>query len=111
MSAAPEQPFQIEFIDERERELFAETQLAESFRVFLASEVGSYLHGCAKQEVEICKEELLALVVPGALTPEQIQQQIGPIQVRAWCATNLLKWCDDVFQAGETAAGELQEEY
>ena len=50
---------QIEFVDERERAFFAQAQMGEQVRAFLASPVGRYLHGRAKQDLESVKDELL----------------------------------------------------
>jgi hypothetical protein len=102
MSAAPE----IEFISDRERELFAEAHLGETARGFLLSDTGRYLHGRAQEELDKCKEEMLKL------DPESqvFEASFRTIQARAWCADHFIKWCTDVISEGDAAYVALGEE-
>ncbi|HTS55217.1 MAG TPA: hypothetical protein VMH26_18260, partial [Burkholderiales bacterium] len=51
----------VEFVDERERELFGAAVLAEDVRTFLRSHVGRYLHHRAKLEIEQAQVDALTV--------------------------------------------------
>lgn len=94
----------IEFIDEQEREYFAQAQLAEQTRAFLLSPVGRYLHGRAKQELEELKEKLLEL---DPYDPEG-RKEMAQLQRDAYGARNFIRWCTELINEGDAAAAQLE---
>jgi hypothetical protein len=79
-------PTQLEFVNEQEQQYFAEAVLGEETRQFLQSSVGRYLHGCAKQEYDQCRDKMWDL---DPYTPEgkreflQLKRQAIPPPKRA----------------------------
>ena len=95
----------IEFVDSRERELFAAAKLGEDVRKFLRSDVGRYIHGKAKIDLEDAKEQLLncnLLTFWGRRKARQLQQ-------KAEVARSVLRYCVDAINDGELAFQELSE--
>lgn len=97
----------MEFISDRERVLFAEARLGEAVRDFLASEVGSYLHGVATQEYEEAKSELMELDPDLSL---DYSKEVAKIRSKAWNAEHFMSWLADLIQQGDNSYNLLQEE-
>lgn len=97
----------VEFIDAQEREYFEEARLAIEFKHFLNSEVGRFLHGRAKIDVEEAKEKILEL---NPLDTED-QKKILQAQKDAACGTAFMRWCAEAIQNGLNAEQQLKNEY
>lgn len=104
MAADPTQLKGIEFINDAERQYFAEAVVGEEIRAFLVSEAGRYLHGCAKQEFERCQTEVFDF---DPFTPEG-KKRYQKLKADAWAAQHFMKWCVDALQRGDNAATMLQ---
>ena len=98
----------VEFVDEREREIFARADLGESVRAFLQSDTGRYLHGRCKIMFEQAKEDSLEVDterwwgIPGRRKLRKIQQQ-------AEIARTVMKFLADAIIDGDHATTELNE--
>lgn len=99
----PELINRLEFVDAKEREYFSQAQLGQQTRDFLISPVGRYLHGRAKEELDICKDEILEC------NPHSLfgRRKIAKIQRRANHASSFIRWCTDAIQEGDFAYQEL----
>ena len=95
----------VHFINEQEREYFAEAHLGEQVRSFLVSPTGRYLHGRAKQVVADGKDQL-ALLDPtteeGVVSWKTIKQDMSN-------AESFMAWCADAIVNGDNAANQLEE--
>jgi hypothetical protein len=96
---------QIHFVDKREREYFHQAKLGQDTIDFLRSDVGKYLHGCAKQEIEILRDEL------EKVNPDSIwgRRKLRRLQKKAEAARFFMTWCAEAIQVGEVAYRELDE--
>jgi hypothetical protein len=95
----------VEFINEQEREYFAEAHLGEQVRDFLVSPVGRYLHGRAKQTISECKDKLADLdpTVKGGIAQwKAIKQDMANAEA-------FMKWCAEAIVNGDNAARQLEE--
>lgn len=98
----------IDFVDERERLLFARAYLGDEVRSFLGSEVGRYLHGRAKRQLEQAKEDSLSVDterwwgIPGRRKLRKIQQQAN-------LAKMFMSYMADAIIDGNHATTELDE--
>ena len=95
---------EIEFADDRERELFARVLLREEVMTFLRSPAGRYLHGRAKLDLEAAKEDLLDCNPFTWWGRRKIQR----IQHRADVAQSVLRYCVDAINDGNVAEKELE---
>lgn len=95
----------IEFIDEKERELFARGALGQQVLDFLASPVGRYLHGRAQAEVEQAQVDALEVNADSFFGRRKLKK----LQHRAGVARSIMRWCADAIQDGEIAYQELRE--
>lgn len=95
----------IDFVDQREQQYFAQAKIGNDVYDFLHSPVGRYLHGCAKQEVEALRDEL------EKCNPDSIwgRRKIRRLQVKAEAARNFMTWCAEAIQVGEHAYAQLEE--
>jgi hypothetical protein len=95
----------IQFIDNAERDYFAQAKLAEDTKDFLVSSVGRYLHGCAKQEVEQYRDAL------EQCNPDSVfgKRKIRRLQRKAESARYFMTWCAEAIQVGEMAYQQLEE--
>lgn len=101
---------QIDFVDDRERTLFARAQLGYQVRAFLVAPAGRYLHGRAKQELEDVKNELIELGCPGFFSWYK-RRKWRELHFRAEVARNFIKWCADALTEGIQAENQLDDEY
>lgn len=95
----------VEFINEQEREYFAEAHLGEQVRSFLVGPTGRFLHGRAKQVVDDCKDRLSNLdpTVKGGIAEwKAIKQEMAN-------AESFMQWCAEAIVNGDNAAAQLEE--
>ena len=97
-------PTQLEFVNEQEQQYFAEAVLGEEARQFLQSSVGRYLHGCAKQEYDQCRDKMWDL---DPYTPEG-KREFLQLKRQAQAAAFFLRWCVEAIQRGDQAATMLE---
>ena len=81
-------------------ELWAEAILGKDAEAFLASDIGRYLIGRAKQDEN---EALAGLLDVKATNTEEIQN----LQAKAWRARSFKGWLIGLIEAGRTAEGVL----
>lgn len=84
--------------------LLAEAVLGKDAQEFLASELGRYLIGCAKEEIDEAQEAL------AAVSPWR-RNRIRQLQNQVWRAKSVTKWLAEVINAGKTAEAVLQDTY
>ncbi len=94
----------IEFVDEGERLHFAHAHLGNNVRTFLASQVGRYLHGRAKLELEEARDAILDCNPNSFLG----RRKINKIQRQAESAKLFIRWCTDAITEGNFAEQELE---
>lgn len=102
--ASPTLPSEIEFVNEQEREYFAEAVLGEEARQFLQSTVGRYLHGCAKQEYDRCRDEMFDC---DPYTPEG-KREWTKLKRNAAASQHFMRWCVEAITRGDQAAAMLE---
>lgn len=90
-------PTQLEFINETERQYFAEAVIGEEIRQFLSSSIGRFLHGCAKAEYDICRDAMFDL---DPYTPEG-KMKYQNLKAKAWSASHFMQWCIEAMQRGD----------
>lgn len=93
----------LQFIDEKERLLFAEAQLGHQVLDFLQSPTGRYLHGRAKAEFEQAQVEALEIDPDSWLGRRKLRK----LRARAEFARHFLKWCVEAINDGEIATQEI----
>lgn len=100
----------MQFIDERERELYARAQLSEDVRAFLQSSTGRYLHGRAKAEIERCQVEALTCDPGFSLFGwGRGRRKLLRLRQEAAVADKFIVWCAEALVDGENAYVELKE--
>ncbi len=96
----------VDFINDQERQYFAEAHLGEIVRDFLVSPVGRYLHGRAKAVVEDGKNRLAEIEDPttikGAGEWKRIKQEMAN-------AESFMQWLAEAMVNGDMAAEQLKE--
>ena len=97
-------PTQLKFINKAEEEFFAEAVIGEETKQFLNSSVGRFLHGCAKQEYDRCRDEMFDTDV---YTPEGKKVYLK-LKADAWAASHFMQWCVETINTGNEAAVMLQ---
>jgi len=102
--ADPTQLPDVEFINDQEREFFAEAVLGEEARQFLQSTMGRYLHGCAQQEYDQCRDKMFEI---DPYTPEGRQEYLR-LKQDAAAALHFMNWCADAINKGNQAATMLE---
>lgn len=90
---------QLEFINETERQYFAEAVIGEEVRQFLQSEVGRLLHGSAKAEYDKCRDKMFEL---DPYTPQGKQEYLK-LKADAWAASQFMRWCAETIVQGNEA--------
>lgn len=99
----------IQFANDRERELFARAQLGENARSFLASNVGRYLHGRAIEDLEAAKAGIMDLD-PLPWWAFRARRQWRAFKLKALVAESFMKYCVDAIQDGDIAYNELKQQ-
>lgn len=97
---------QIEFVNERQRDLFSVARFGETVRGFLVSEVGRFLHGRSKIVMEECKDGMLALNP----NDEDFEKKFRDLKDQAWAAEHFMQWCVDAINDAEMSAQNLDNE-
>jgi hypothetical protein len=95
----------VDFVDEKERELFARTQLGLAAVDFLDTDLGRYLHGRAQKEIEQAQVDSLDCNTRTWWG----RRKHANLQNKALIARNFLKWIVEAIQDGEVAHQELSE--
>ena len=93
----------LEFLNDQERTYFAQARLGEEVIQFLNSNVGKYLHGCAKQEVEELRNAL------EECNPDSIfgRRKIRRLQRKVGAARYFMQWCAEAINQGEFAYHQI----
>jgi hypothetical protein len=100
----------LDFVDERERELFATALLSEKVRQFLLSDpVGRYLHHRAKQQIGQAEIDALTVDPDGWRGWFQAKRKLREIRLRASVAKAFINWLAEAIVDGDNAARELDE--
>lgn len=94
----------INFVDQQERQFFAEAEMGEETIEFLRSPIGRLLHGRARQVVEQAKTDLLDI---NPLTRRGFRK-FKRIQEEALQAKWFMRWCAETIQDGDIAATQLE---
>lgn len=95
--------FEIDFIDEHERQYFEEARLGQDVRQFLNSRPGRYLHGRAKLVLQEAKESAIEV----DLEEEGAKEKLRKLQQDARFAREFMRWCADAIENGEAAETQL----
>lgn len=99
-----------EFIDTKERELFARASLSQNVRDFLESDTGRYLHGRARAEIERCQVEALRCDPGwGWFRWSAGRRKLLQLRHEAGVAQKFVLWCAEAIVDGENAYTELKE--
>lgn len=104
MAADPTQLSHIEFINDQERQYFAEAMVGEEVTGFLNTTTGIYLHGRAKQVYNTCIKEMFDI---DPYTQDG-KREHARIKLEAWCAQRFMQWCADAIIEGQQAAVLLE---
>lgn len=96
----------IEFTDDNERMYFAKAKLGDDVLTFLNTPVGRYLHGCAKQELELLREEMEGIDPDGRLSFFS-RRKLRRLQKKAQAARYFMRWCTEAIMEGEHAFRQL----
>ena len=96
---------QIEFLDDRERLLFAQAQLGDQTIEWMNSPVGQYVRGCAIQEIEDLRDQLEKSNPMSLFGRRKIQR----LQQDAKAARFVLQWLTEAINDGENAYQQLKE--
>lgn len=100
---------EVDFVDEKERELFGEAVLAEDVRTFLRSHpVGQYLHHRAKLQIQQAQVDALG-VDPDGWSWLRSRTKLRKIRIRAEVARTLMAWLSEAIINGDNAAHQLEE--
>jgi len=91
------------FLDEKERLYFERARLGIEVHDFLRSDVGRYLHGRAKLELQEAQAEALEC------NPDSFfgRRKLRKIQRKADCALAFMRYCTDAISDGINAEQEL----
>lgn len=94
----------IDFISDKERELFEEARLGVDLQSFLNQTAGRYLHERARNDLERIRNELQTLnpFEKGGRT------QWEDLQREAWCAEHFLLWCVEAIRNGNESRVNLE---
>lgn len=98
-------PTQLKFINESERQYFAEAVIGEEVRQFLVSSTGRFLHGCAKAEYDRCRDRIFDIDV----YTQEGKQEYMKLKADAWAAAHFMQWCAEAMHNGDTAAVMLEQ--
>ena len=94
----------IEFVNEQERQYFAEAMVGEEVTAFLNGTTGMYLHGRAKQ---VYQESIKEMFDIDPYTPEG-KRAHARIKKEAWCAEHFMRWCAEAIIEGQQAGIQLE---
>ena len=97
----------IDFVDEREHELYVTAKLGEDVRAFLRTPVGSYIHERAKIQIKQAETDALE-VDPDSWSWFRSRNKLRQIRHRAAVARSVYDWLADAILEGDVAAEELE---
>ena len=89
--------------------ILATEQLGTQAKSFLESDLGKYIDGCSKQDIEAAKDELLALdpyIFPDL---QLLQNAISSIQQKARVANSIREYLAEAITNGAQATHQLEE--
>lgn len=94
----------LDFVNEQEKQYFAQAQLGEQARSFLASPVGRYLHGRAKLDFDQAKDELVGC------NPDSFfgRRKFRRLQRDAELASRFMRYLSDALVEADHAGRELE---
>ena len=95
----------VSFVNEQERQYFAEAHLGEQVREFLTSPVGRYLHGRAKADMEEGKNKLAEIdprTSEGIAAWKEVKQEMAHAEM-------FIRYCAEAIANGDMAAQQLEE--
>ena len=98
-------PTQLNFINEAERQYFAEAVLGTEVEQFLVTDVGRFLRGCAKSEYDACRDKLFEL----DLYTAEGKKEHDKLKMDAWGAAHFTQWCAEAIVRGREAEVLLNE--
>ncbi len=105
MAADPTQLENVEFINDAERQFFAEAVIGLEVKTFLTSQVGQLLHGCAKAEYDRCRDKMFDLDPYTA----KGKQDYLKLKANAWAASHFMQWCTEAMHRGNEAEAMLND--
>jgi hypothetical protein len=91
-------------MDEPRDVLLAEAILGKDAEEFLSSELGRFLLGCAREELQRAQDEL-ATVSPWR------RNRIKQLQNQVWRAKNVPQWLAEVITSGRSAQAMLEDRF
>ncbi len=94
----------IDFVNDAERTYFEEARLGISFMTFLRSDVGRFMHGRAKLDLEETKTDILVL----SSSDPAFLAEFERLQQKAWCAEHFMQWCSEAIVNGKNAEQQLE---
>lgn len=97
-----------QFIDEQERLYYSQAKLGEDVRSFLNTDVGKYLHGCAKMELNEIRDELETVSTELLWARPFTRRKIKRLQLRAEAARMFMRWVAEAIQEGDFAFRQLE---
>ncbi|WP_286237984.1 hypothetical protein [Neptuniibacter halophilus] len=89
-------------IDRQMDFLFAEAKLGVEVETFLSSNVGRYITGRAKAELEEIQHEMLSM-------PAWREQSVKELQIKAKGLQQLMTWLDEAINNGRQSEQSLHE--
>ena len=95
----------IHFINERQRELFAEARFGQQVEDFLRTDIGRYLHGCASQDVNIAMQNM-ADIRPG---DPKFRSKFSKEKFDYEVALKFIVWLGQAIERGSKAEYMLNE--
>jgi hypothetical protein len=101
---------EIDFVDEKERELFAAVMLGDDIKEFLrATPVGQYLHHRAKLTIQQAEVDALKVNPDGLRGWFYARRKLREIRARADAARMLIGWFGDALADANNAEVALKE--
>ena len=98
-------PTELEFINDQERQYFAEAVIGVDIREFLASSTGRFLRGCAEAEYNKARDRMFEI---NPYTPTG-KQEYEQLKADAWAASHFTIWCVEAMQRGNESETMLKQ--
>lgn len=100
----------VDFLDQKEREIFAVAELGERVRTFLLTDpVGRYLHHRAKQQLLQSEIDAAEVDVDGWRGWLYARRKLRTIRQRRAVAQAFINWLSEAIVDGDNAAKELED--
>lgn len=97
-------------MSDNNQEVKAAEAIGDQARAFIDSELGQYLNGCMKQDVELAKHELLVIDAWKFMSLIELQTAISRIQDKVNHAISLQEYLDQAIVSGEQASHQLEQQ-